>query len=180
MKTLYERIGICVVLVLSQIVQRKVYLVFSFAEINIFYIFLALIIKYVKHADFPKLNLLFPVQFSKNKKKEWKILIMSGTSSQDFAQTTAVEAGCLKTSMLLLRGYKVRRGILSSPDMQELILLCVTQKETYIIKVIRLNQNTPMKYTAEDNALRKLISNFIKNKLLCKKNFLYKHQASLM
>ena len=35
MKTLYERIGICVVLVLSQIVQRKVYLVFNFTEINI-------------------------------------------------------------------------------------------------------------------------------------------------
>ena len=70
MKTLYERIGICVVLVLSQIVQRKVYLVFNFIEINAFYIFLTLIIKYVKHVDFPKLNLLFPVQFSENKKQE--------------------------------------------------------------------------------------------------------------
>lgn len=165
MKTLYERIGICVVLVLSQIVQRKVYLVFNFTEINIFYIFLALIIKYVKRADFPKLNLLFPVQFSENKKaREWRTLIMSGTSSQDFAQTTAVEASCLKVSMQLLRGYKVRRGALSSLDMQELILLCVTQKGTYIIEVIRQNQNTVMKYTAEDNALRKLISNFIKKK----------------
>ena len=165
MKTLYERIGICVVLVLSQIVQRKVYLVFNFTEINIFYTFLALIIKYIKHVDFPKLNLLFPVQFSENKKaREWRTLIMSGTSSQDFAQTTAVEASCLKTSMLLLRGYKVRRGILSSPDMQELILLCVTQKETYIIKVIRLNQNTAMKYIAEDNALRQLIINLIRSK----------------